>query len=135
MAWSSPKTNWKATDKFNITDYNRIKNNIQWLYEMAVATVKSFSIIDMGEDLTDYSTYWDVDVFNAFEQNLETINQNTFNFHYGSAQTFYENTPFITYEELNRLEYAMLSMKTNFENQDTSKSLSFNLGRYKEVRP
>ena len=39
MAWSTPKTNWKLYSKFNIEDFNRIKNNIAYLHEIAVATL------------------------------------------------------------------------------------------------
>ena len=28
MEWQTPKTNWTANDRFNISDYNRIKNNL-----------------------------------------------------------------------------------------------------------
>lgn len=34
MAWIEPKTDWVATDYFNATDYNRIKNNIAHLKEL-----------------------------------------------------------------------------------------------------
>ena len=30
--WKEPKTNWIIDDKFNYTDYNRIKNNIEYAY-------------------------------------------------------------------------------------------------------
>ena len=44
MAWSTPKTNWKLYSKFNIEDFNRIKNNIAYLHEIAVATLGGFDI-------------------------------------------------------------------------------------------
>ena len=33
--WIKPKTNWASTDKMNLEDYNRIKNNILYLKEKA----------------------------------------------------------------------------------------------------
>ena len=63
--WKPPKTNWKSTDKFNWSDYNRIKNNLKWMHEKACELYKSFEIDDMGEDIRDYRTYWEVRFFNA----------------------------------------------------------------------
>ena len=31
MIWITPKTNWVEKDYFNLTDYNRIKGNIEYL--------------------------------------------------------------------------------------------------------
>ena len=36
MAWSTPKINWLATDYINYTDYNRIKANVQALYDRLI---------------------------------------------------------------------------------------------------
>lgn len=33
--WIKPKTNWVSTDRMNLEDYNRIKNNITYLKEKA----------------------------------------------------------------------------------------------------
>lgn len=73
--WQTPKTDWMATDRFNIEDYNRIKNNLLYVWEQAQLIWGGFEIADMGEDITSYSAYWDVDVFNAFESNIDTINE------------------------------------------------------------
>ena len=35
MAWMTPKTNWKATDTFEIEDYARIVGNITYLRDLA----------------------------------------------------------------------------------------------------
>ena len=64
--WVEPKTDWKSTDRFNFSDYNRIKNNLIWLHAKSEELWKKFNIEDMGEDITSYATYWNVDMFNAF---------------------------------------------------------------------
>lgn len=56
MAWSTPKTNWNLYSKFNIEDFNRIKNNIAYLHEIAVATLGGFDIEDMGSDMDNYAS-------------------------------------------------------------------------------
>ena len=40
--WIKPKTNWASTDKMNLEDYNRIKNNILYLKEKANEVNKEF---------------------------------------------------------------------------------------------
>ena len=73
MAWINPKTDWTKNDRFNYSDYNRIKNNLNYLHEKTEQLVKPVDIGDMGEDITSYLIYWDVNVFNLFEKNLDAI--------------------------------------------------------------
>lgn len=133
--WHTPKTDWKPTDRFNFVDYNRIKNNLLWLYDKVTELYSSFEIEDMGEDITDYSAYWKVKYFNAWEQNLDIINKHMFTKDYGTAQRFFENGPFIQWTELNRIENAVLSMRSILDSQESGLwRFSFRLGTYKEVR-
>lgn len=134
--WHSPKTNWKSTDRFNIEDYNRIKNNLIYLHEFALSLYfKGFDIDDMGPDLESYAQYWEVLRFNQFESNLDKINKNIFTRDYGTSQRFFENGPFIQWQELNRIESAILQMNSTLENQKVGlKRLSFRLGQFREVK-
>lgn len=127
--WQTPKTDWVSTDRFNIEDYNRIKNNLLYVWEQAQLIWGGFEIADMGEDITSYSAYWDVDVFNAFESNIDTINEHMLSQDYGIRQTFYENGPFIKWDELNRIEEAVLKMKRIVDGRKASLvRLAFRLG-------
>lgn len=133
--WKQPKTDWKSMDKFNWRDYNRIKNNLTWLHEKACELYKHFPIDDMGEDIRDYRTYWEVRFFNAWENNLETINQNMFYQNYGQKQRFFENGVFIKWNELNRIESAILRMHDILESQENGiRKIPFRFGMFKEVR-
>ena len=133
--WHTPKTNWKSTDRFNFVDYNRIKNNLLWLHEKVSELHRSFEIEDMGEDITDYSSYWKVRYFNAWEKNLDIINNHMFTRDYGTAQRLFENGPFIQWTELNRIESAILNMRDILDRQEKGiRRLSFRLGTFKEVR-
>lgn len=135
VVWQEPKTDWQATDRFNIADFNRIKNNISYLHENAMETCRYFKIAYMGEDIENYDGYWNVDYFNAFEQNVDIINKNTFSQNFGIAQRFFENGPFIKWNELNRIERACLSIKEILERQEkTITRLEFRLGSMKGVR-
>lgn len=133
--WHTPKTNWKSTDKFNFVDYNRIKNNLLWLKQKVSELYRPFEIEDMGEDITDYLFYWKVQYFNAWEKNLDIINNQMFTKDYGVAQRFFENGSFIQWMELNRIESAILSMREILDRQEAGiKKLSFRFGAFKEVR-
>ena len=135
IEWNKPKTDWKEADRFNIQDFNRIKNNIMWLYEKAVYLNRPFDIEDMGEDIVDYLSYWKVSSFNAFEDNIETINNNILTKNYGTPQRFYENSAFIKWTELNRIESAILSMREILDNQEKGlRKIPFILGRFREIR-
>ena len=76
MSWITPKTDWVATDRFNISDYNRIRGNISYLHEEAVKIFGPFDIEDMGEDIASYSVMWDYRMFNAIENNIDILNEN-----------------------------------------------------------
>ena len=135
VKWKTPKVDWKPTDKFNFVDYNRIKNNLEYLHEKAIQLYKAFSIIDMGEDILVYTANWDSDKFNLFEKNLETINKNVYTQNIGASQTFYPNGIFIKYDELNRIENASLLIKTLLDNQTLAlRRFPFRLGAFKGVR-
>ena len=134
VEWTEPKTNWVVTDRFNVADFNRIKNNWEWLYEKAVKLYKNFDIADMGEDIKSFESYWNVAFFNAFESNIETINNTIYTKDYGIYQRFFENGPFIKWNELNRIESACLSMKDILDRQEAGlQRLSFRLGVMKGV--
>lgn len=105
MAWVTPKTNWKAEDFFNIQDYNRIKGNLNAIRDAALIVKPPFSFEEMGGDKV-YADYLYADEINRFEQNIEHFREAIFSFPVGNSKTYYENTPFIRWEELNRIEEA-----------------------------
>ena len=132
MAWIEPKTDWTSTTRFNIDDYNRIKNNLTYLHETALLRVGAIEIEDMGEDLTEYTGYWEVDKFNAFENNLHAITAKVINADIGLKKTFYENGPFIDFAELNRIESTTLRIKNTLDNLSAGlRGIPFVLGQFK----
>lgn len=135
MAWIEPKTNWVSTDRFNIEDYNRIKGNIEYLHERAEKLYRAFGIQNMGEDKADYSAFFYANEFNLFEQDLAIINQSIFTQDLGVSQTFYDNGPFIQWDELNRIESATVAMLELLNRQRAGlRRLSFQLGNMKGVK-
>lgn len=113
MSWSTPKTDWQASDTFSITDYNRIKNNILMIFEYIVGRYgDEIEYYDMGEDIVSYSGYYDVNMWNAIEENVELISSYKAGTS-GLKQTFYPNGQFVKYTELNRIE----GLTKMFENE------------------
>lgn len=134
VEWTEPKTNWSPNDRFNIADFNRIKNNILWLYEKASKLYLDFETEEMGEDITSYESYWNVAYFNAFESNVDKINNAMYTQDFGVSQKFFENGPFINWEELNRIENACSSMKGILQKQEAGlRTLAFRFGSMKGV--
>ena len=127
-AYMETKTNWKSSDFFNVQDYNRIKRNLNDTRWLALTLWPEFTFEEMGEDKSyeDYSFY--ADEINRFEANVEHICQGTFPFQVGERQTFYDNTPFIGWQELNRLEEACRMMYSNIKSREQGRrTLPFSL--------
>ena len=127
--WQEPKTNWVSTDFFNFSDYNRIKNNIQYLRELSISLFYDVPYEEMGDDKNSYTQYPYADEFNAMEQNLENMREYAFLYDNADMRTWYDNAPTPNYEDFNRLENACLLFYTGFTNQKKNKGfLSFRLG-------
>lgn len=134
-SWITPKVNWVITDRFNLKDFNRIRNNMIALQEIIEPEFGIIELYNMGEELTEYTGRWNVEHFNAFEKNLEIFNQYLPLDNFGTTQSFYYNGLFIKYDELNRIENLLL----RFMNYATKRKVGvrkvpFRLGTFKEVR-
>lgn len=137
MEWIAPKTDWAARtddkgryagDYFNAADYNRIKNNLQYLRDIAVKLYPDFDIADMGSD-KGYADFPYADEINLIEDNLDTIADSTFHKDYGSKQVYMDNGAFIDYKELNRIEGATLDIYNKLSSQhEGRRMLTFMLG-------
>lgn len=135
IEWKEPKTDWVKTDKFNIVDYNRIRGNISFLHQKLTDINMRFEIKSMGEDMSDYTGYYRADIFNAIEENVQYINSRMENKNFGESKKFFPNGAFISYEELNRLESAILDMKTSIDGIEKGiRHIPFRLGGYDALR-
>ena len=86
MAWTAPKTDWKVTygpdgactgDLFNVEDYDRIKQNIEYLREYAYFLYGGFTMRGMVA-VTVESYGYALRLIDALDANLEAIAANTF---------------------------------------------------------
>lgn len=125
MAWETPKTDWYGRvdengvytgDRFNAADFNRIKNNLEYLRDMAIKLYAEFSIVSLGDDRTPRD-YFYADEINQMEANLNTINFNTLKRSYGSTPSYIENGNTMNFADLNRLEGAILDLYDKLNNQ------------------
>ena len=135
MGWVTPKTNWQSNERLNISDYNRIRGNIEYLHNYAEDLYNFFSIPDLGEDKLSYADYFYAREFNNIEDGLERINQEVYTQEIGSKQVFVSNGVFIDWKELNRIESATLEI---YELLNSQKSMlprmEFRFGNVKGVK-
>lgn len=137
MAWQTPKTDWHGAidsegnyigDRFNASDFNRIKNNLTYLRDLASRLYDEFSIASLGGDRTP-ADYFYADEINQLEKNLDTINSNSLKRSYGTAPVYVDNGNTMDYVELNRLEGAILDLYNKLTNQyNGRRNLTFMLG-------
>lgn len=136
MAWQTPKTDWSGEvvdgvyvgDRFNAVDFNRIKNNLVYLRELAVKMYDEFTIQSLGTDRTP-ADYFYADEINKMEQNLVTINNNSLKRSYGSSPVYADNGNAMDFKELNRLEGAILDLYEKLTNEhDGRRTLTWNFG-------
>ena len=124
MAWSTPKTDWNGEtvdgvyigDRFNAVDFNRIKNNLEYLRELAIKMYEEFSIQSLGSDRTSKDFFY-ADEINALEDNLKTINNNSLKRSYGNVPVYVDNGNTMDFKELNRLESAILDLYEKLTNE------------------
>ena len=71
------KSNWKNGDSFDIiTDYGRIKSNINTVYEVSKKLYPSYNITTLGD--YDYSFIPLVNFFNDIVQSVQDIYNNSY---------------------------------------------------------
>lgn len=146
LEWIEPKTDWSAEysetglfigDFFNVTDYNRIKNNLLYLRELATHLMHNIPEIHVGSDKHlpdnadpdfDNDNFF-ADEINLIEDALETLDEAIGWIDFGDKQTFYDNGRFIDADELNRIERASLELYDLLTNSIAGKlRLAFRLG-------
>lgn len=142
MTWVTPKTDWNGDtaadgtyigDRFNAVDFNRIKNNLDYLRELAIKLYDKFAINALGSDRTP-ADYFYADEINQLEENLTIINSNTLKRYYGTAPIYVDNGRTMDFAELNRLESAILDLHDRLTNQSNGRRMfQWNFGIKEEL--
>lgn len=118
MAWQTPKTDWAIRynengeyvgDYFNVTDYNRIKGNLEHLAQQAALYAVAPTALDIPT--IDVSMFCYVEPYNAVERAIDkllatgVITTNTV-----ATKTWLSNAYMPTAEDYNRIENACLEI-------------------------
>lgn len=132
MEWIEAKTDWTANDYINAADFNRIRNNILYLKEVATGYFRPF---DFSEAITREQGFEDwayAETWNNLENALDEFIKKTYQLsNLGVKKIYSVYDPYIDYQELNRIESASLRYKEFFDVQSNIvQKLSFELGNY-----
>lgn len=138
MAWIQPKTDWWGArdaygvyvgDYFNASDFNRIKNNIEHLREMAIKVYDDFDITDMGADRTPEDHLY-ADEINRLRDNFYWVVGGSTQTLYGSPLPYYsDNGNTMTFDALNLLERSMQRLYEQLSNiLSERRSFTWNFG-------
>lgn len=143
MSWVTPKTDWSVRrdstgrivgDYINNYDYNRIKGNMAYLFDLARQVIANVPSYSFGADkvVTDYPY---ADEYNNIENALRDLARAvSVNLDYGATKVFSENGKMIDYAELNRIERSQLDLKARIESiVNGRRRLAFVLGTRREV--
>lgn len=141
LEWIPPKTDWKVSydaeghytgDYLEPADYNRMKNNLCCLKELAERLnreVEGFQ--DMGRDVV-YGDSMEpfASSFRVLQDNLDAVNRHSMKLHLGEPERFAPDTASCLKEELNRIESAELRIYEMLTGQRNNKPrLQMILGR------
>lgn len=107
MEWLPPKIDWTKDDYFNAVDYNRIVGNIAYLRNYAKKIFMGISEIEKREE-KDYTSMIYAREINAIEDDIESINKETYLLSIGDKKTYKANSKVPDYNEYNRIEGACL---------------------------
>lgn len=139
--WITPKTDWKISydsegnytgDYFEPADYNRIKNNLYCIWEMAKDFYADITdLLDMGEDAYYGSPHeLTATLMSHIQENLKSLSCQTIKKDIGEPERFCSNQAGYLVDELNRIERMSLSIYTVLYGQLKNKPrLPFRLGR------
>ncbi len=136
MAWIPPKTDWKATDGFDLyTDYFRIKNNILWLQHLISEEHAPFPIMEMQDYGIDDIGF--ADFYNNVERNIDILADAGFrNPKIPPTKTWVANKAIWTHADLNRIEWSLLIIYNDILNTWANRPvLSMVLGVNQYIAP
>lgn len=121
MAFITPKTDWEATDPLTYVDFNRIKNNLEYLNEIYNELFEPY-VIDFGADMTSTQLFNNADVWNKFEDCIEHFQRSGIVHEIGERSYYKSNGRLPNYTQLNRIEQLTLEY-SNYDNPVESVSV------------
>lgn len=132
--WIQPKTDWSSADYINAEDYNRIIGNMAYLVRIAKGLFMRVTSVDLGAEKSYADLIYAREV-NALETALNTLNLETYVFDLGETKEYLQNGKTIDFNELNRIENAMLRLyESEMVHRETLPILAFTLGNQKGIK-
>lgn len=132
--WIEPKVDWSASDYIRSADYNRMVGNLNYLKELAAKVYKPIDLEEMHTINGTQRPY--PSQYNAVENNLDIINNNTIQLDIGEKKQYISNGHTIDYNELNRLENSMLLLyNTLYWTVEALPRLPLSFSTQKGIRP
>lgn len=136
--WQGPKVDWKVAydengdylgDYFNAEDFNRIKNNIAYLYDVAKILFPDIKPVQNWQQDKTYRDYLYAEDMNTLVENLVKLaDLMRVSMPLGDDE-YYANYATMTHEELNRIEEWTDKIRDLLQNTvDGRRKLKFNLG-------
>lgn len=135
QSWIKPKINWIADNYINIEDFNRIRNNIIYLYEASKKYIGYDYEIEMPPEVT-YSDIAYADLWNMLVSSLKIIREHApIKDDYDLPREYTNYSPYIHYTTLNDIEKAILFYYDIYCGlDDTIPELAVTLGNYKVIK-
>ena len=132
--FEEPKTDWSENDYFNISDIKRIVDNLFHIQELSCEIKNGYDLFWLKSKRTYYDLIF-ADDFNTIYENIEIIANNVPDVNKPSIVFFKENTPTITFKQLNEIEKYIKDVYVRLlEEKKLIKRLSFTLGNNSEIK-
>ena len=130
MAWTEPKTDWVNGDRFNVSDYTRIKGNIEYVQQLINTLYTSYTPTSLISGVNNaYIPH--VEFFNRIVTAMNELPAHSIEPRaWQTLRTSYvANQPAWDGAELNRIEGNLSILKILLENQKSGlRVMAFRLG-------
>ena len=136
MAWQTPKTDWAVRldengnylgDYFEVSDYHRIKGNLQFLQRYGESLFSEIVLPKIPAVTVESFGY--ASTINALERSLDAIRDATVNPGIPETKTWSGNSAAPLYSDLNRIEGATLLFYEIFQlTEKNLPKLAFEMG-------
>ena len=111
MMWLSPKTNWSHRDYYNVEDYNRLVDDVNFLHEQAQKIYKKeFTIYNLKKILPNLDHYYP-SMINQVIASMNIIANETYvPLNYYNVGIVQDNFAVPNYINLNRIETNLVGL-------------------------
>lgn len=133
--WREPKTNWIATDYFNMSDWTRIADDIRILYQKHMKAFGDVSEYTGVRYPNNPNALLIVEQYNRLPQSVMMFNNPLLNLDLPTLRTFGVGDKTFLYTDLNSLEGNIKRISDALDGVNNNKPrFEFRLGNSKGIR-